>query len=272
METAFIMKRYVGRTARKNWREILCDMEAVSSGIKPSFLYDYSCIEPTELSKMVDDLIVSGLLVKENLQVLSLGQDSFLANKPLLQETLGEFLGALEGGNHMLVDVSAKLEQPQLLDDEGVERIKDHVRDVMMQLQDLSRTPVTVLELNPKPGWNFSTLFGVLLGYPVVYWFHDVQRCSNCLSMVPLSVYRVSANHDDLQHSANPPYPIDTTSHTPQLSEVVNEHPIYSFSVPEALLPHFQDHIDDWFKRVQAKAHKELRLTCKSVTLPSITL
>ena len=134
----------------------------------------------------------------------------------------------------------------------------------MTQLQDLGRASAPVLELNSKPDWNFSTLFGVLLGYPVVYWYSDIQHCSNCLSMVPLSVHRVTANSDDLQTSANLP--------CAKLSEVRREHPIYSFSVPNALVPHLQNSIDDWFKRVRAKSHKELKLTCELVTLPSVTL
>ncbi|XP_038067457.1 UPF0739 protein C1orf74-like [Patiria miniata] len=276
MEAEHIVKRYLGKTAKKNWKHILLSIEGVSSGIKPSFLYDYSCLEPSQLSKMTADLAASGFLAKENLQVLGLGQDAFLTNISCVKDTVDEIYKALEKGRQVVVDVSAHLEQPKLLEDETVQRIKDQVGDVLAQLQDPQNNSQAVLELHPQQGWNLSTVFGVLLGYPVVYWYSDVENCSNCLSMIPLRVYRVSIESDKPNSSSSAKYEFPNRHQTAfkpgRVDDTVHEHHIYSFSVPGALLPRFQDRIDDWFQTVQERTHIKLRITCESVTLPAVAL
>jgi len=84
-----------------------------------------------------------------------------------------------------------------------------------------------LLELTPDV--NRSTVFGLLLGYPVVYWYSNITSADNCLSHVPLRVFRISA-----------------------VDSVVDSHPtvIYSFTVPQQLYSHCQLLIDNWQKRL----------------------
>ena len=41
-------------------------------------------------------------------------------------------------------------------------------------------------------GVNLCTVFGLMLGYPVVYWF-DIEKPTNCLSYLPLNVVTATA-------------------------------------------------------------------------------
>jgi len=101
------------------------------------------------------------------------------------------------------------------------------------------------------PDMNRSTVFGLLLGYPVVYWYKDVTTADNCLSHVPLRLFRILA--------------VDSTA---------NSQPtvIYSFTVPEQLYSHCQFLIDSWQKQLLTLASRprinwvySLHTYCKTV-------
>lgn len=49
-------------------------------------------------------------------------------------------------------------------------------------------------EISVKPEWNITTLFGLLLDYPVVYWYEDIEDGKTCLACKDLIRYTV--NHD----------------------------------------------------------------------------
>ena len=79
------------------------------------------------------------------------------------------------------------------------------------------------------PDINRSTVFGLLLGYPVVYWYRNVSTADNCLSHVPLRVFRILA--------------VDSTEDSQPTV-------IYSFTVPDHLYSHCQFLIDNWQKQL----------------------
>jgi len=85
------------------------------------------------------------------------------------------------------------------------------------------------------PDINRSTVFGLLLGYPVVYWYSNVTTADNCLSYVPLRLFRILA--------------VDSTA---------DSHPtiIYSFTVPEQLYSNCHFLIDSWHKQLLTLASR----------------
>ncbi|XP_033646366.1 UPF0739 protein C1orf74 homolog [Asterias rubens] len=273
-----IIKRHLTKTARKNWQSILDDIKAVCDGIKPSLLYDYSRMDPIELSKMVIELSSScrSDTFKKQLKVLRLGEDTFLANIPHLQAVLQEthqFLG--EDGRHVGVDVSADLERPRLLHPEACRQLQDHVADVLSQLSGSDSKMERVLGLDPNKDWNFSTMFGALIGYPVLYWYKECTGIdSNCLSFVPLCVYTVQITPDQKTSTEKSNFSSTQGDEArairgTQVSR--NQHSVYSFSVPQELVHHFEGGIDNWFKRLQ-ETHSNLELTHSLVTLPAVAL
>ena len=109
------------------------------------------------------------------------------------------------------------------------------------------------LELSPDI--NRSTVFGLLLGYPVVYWYNNATSADNCLSHVPLRLFQISA--------------VDST---------VDSQPavIYSFTIPEQLYSNCQFFIDNWQKQLFTLASKpsidwvySLHADCK-ITVQSV--
>lgn len=89
------------------------------------------------------------------------------------------------------------------------------------------------LELTPDI--NRSTVFGLLLGYPVVYWYSNVASADNCLSHVPLRMFRISA--------------VDNTADSKPTV-------IYSFTVPQQLYSQCQVLIDNWQEQLFTLASK----------------
>jgi len=85
------------------------------------------------------------------------------------------------------------------------------------------------------PDINRSTVFGLLLGYPVVYWYKNITDADNCLSHVPLRLFRILA--------------VDSTADSKPTI-------IYSFTVPERLYSHCQFLIDSWQKQLFTLASK----------------
>ena len=78
------------------------------------------------------------------------------------------------------------------------------------------------ISIKPPIDMNRTALYGVLLGYPVVYWYKDVSGAGNCLSMIPLRVTTVTV-------SAN-----------------ARNCDIYSFSIPEALFHECKESVNAW--------------------------
>jgi len=124
---------------------------------------------------------------------------------------------------------------------------------VTEKLKTWSTDDAFTLELSPDV--NRTTVFGLLLGYPIVYWYSNVTSADNCLSQVPLRVFRISA--------------IDSTA---------NGQPtvVYSFTVPEQLYSHCKSFIDNWQKRLFTLTSREcidwvysLHVNCR-ITVQSV--
>jgi len=105
---------------------------------------------------------------------------------------------------------------------------------------------------------NRSTVFGLLLGYPVVYWYSDITRADNCLSHVPLRMFSISAMNS-------------TAANQPTV--------IYSFTVPELLYSHCKFLIDNWQNKLFALVstlHTDwiysLHVDCKIIVQPVVCM
>lgn len=132
------------------------------------------------------------------------------------------------------------------------------IQHLLLLLQAVSEKLLTwntddafTLELSPDV--NRSTVFGLLLGYPVVYWYSDVTGADNCLSHVPLQLIRITA--------------VDSTTTRDSEPTV-----IYSFTVPEQLYSHCHSQIDSWQKQLFTAALRpcidwnySLNVDCKTV-------
>jgi hypothetical protein len=85
--------------------------------------------------------------------------------------------------------------------------------------------------LTTPSGWNMSTLFGLLLNYPVVYYYSDIVCGNNCLAQVDLKCIQSALQ-----------------------AGVDRKVTLFSFSFPLCLQDLLSDAVHDWTR----KKHQDL--------------
>ncbi|XP_036007543.1 UPF0739 protein C1orf74 homolog [Fundulus heteroclitus] len=230
--------------------DLAAQVSAVDLGLKPALLYDSNGASAEQLQRYLGSLR-SLRLVSDSLLALDLNGNGLIVNAGALRPT--------RHGVPAVVDVSASLEKPVV---SGAQRgrLKGLAADLSLLLEEFQRLgeadgPLCVGER--AEDWNLCTVFGLLLGYPVSYWFDQAQSFENCLSMTPLVVVAASASWraDGFAHSFC----------------------LYSFSVPAALQEETRRELEDWRVRLQERFElqgvmEDLRISRSTVTLPSICL
>jgi len=148
----------------------------LSKGLKPSILWDFGTVNSTKLANL-------RTLFGTELLILELSGDFFISFKSKLVRTLKECLINLP----VFIDVSEDLETPIEASAAVRDMIVDMVECVVEQV-DATREDA-FLALSVEENWNLSSLFGILLGFPVVYYF-DISG-DNCLGNLDLTVWSV---------------------------------------------------------------------------------
>lgn len=235
--------------------DLAAQVLAVDLGLKAALLYDSNSACADQVQLYLRSL-QSSQLVSKSLLTLNVSGNTFIINPALVRSDVEQLLPE---GNISVIDVCHLLEKPVTTDPLRGE-IGSMTHDLLLLLRRLEKTedaekPHDAGKVSEE--WNLCTLFGLLLGYPVVYWFDQSKSFENCLSMTPLVVTTASAT-----------WQVETTAHTCLL---------YSFSVPAALLEENQSNLENWKLRLQERFQKQNVLkdlsVCRStVTLPSVCL
>ncbi|XP_046367993.2 UPF0739 protein C1orf74 homolog [Haliotis rufescens] len=234
----------------KKWREMTVDILVVDSGFKPGLLWDYGKPNVEGMEQLLKKA-KQNCLLKNTLTVVTIEMDMLILN-----------LDSLKGDHSVsclddmkVVNVSSQLQQPEAMDDKtGLQTTFQEYKDMATDGKNM-----TCLQENM---FNPSSLFGLLLGFPVIYWYSMKENAStNCLSCQPLTVYKVvGCCHDNVRDHLKLP------SHT-----------VYSFSVPECVLSTYSQHIRHWFQKLVEAGRwvmwfDDVKLEVDTVTLPSVCL
>ncbi|KAM4582123.1 UPF0739 protein C1orf74 homolog [Fundulus diaphanus] len=235
--------------------DLAAQVSAVDLGLKPALLYDSNGASAQQLQRYLGSLR-SLRLASDSLLALDLNGNGLIVNAGALRLNVEQMT---RHGGPAVVDASASLEKPVV---SGAQRgrLKGLAADLLLLLEEFQRLgeadePLCVGE--KAEDWNLCTAFGLLLGYPVSYWFDQAESFENCLSMTPLVAVAASAA-----------WRADGVAHTFCL---------YSFSVPAALQEETRSELEDWRVRLQERFElqgvmKDLRISQSTVTLPSICL
>lgn len=211
-------------------------------GYKPAYLWDAS--EPTERA-IVECLRQCRAACDGVVRALRLGSDVLLCNVADTRRRLADWRLGVK-----FVDVSARLRCPAVLTSAPA-GVGDMLASLKEVLERMATSPAESLNETASERiscgvWNLCTAFGVLLGYPVVYWFDGGADAGNCLALEELNVVRVRcARQGDL--------PVPRTS-----AEQGDE--VYSFSFPLRLSAELGPHVDAWWKEVNSKARDLTRV------------
>lgn len=255
----------LGKKRQKYAGSVMIDALAVLSSLKPGFVFDYCDLTAEKLLKISRECneFVSSMGKCPEITVISLSRktsdfkpDIFIINKPLILKWMNYLIQQL---TLPLMDVSITNKFPRVIskDSAHITDIIDYIRERIMHCKDNG-----ILDLSCEDHWNMSTICGLLLGYPALYWYSDIHDGNN-LSMVPLMLYKVVVSLDEKK------------KFEPGRTEEM--HTIYSFSIPQSLIPSVQDSVDQWQKDLDTRFHRQniflnLKHLKETVILPVITL
>ncbi|XP_050930313.1 UPF0739 protein C1orf74 homolog [Lates calcarifer] len=235
--------------------DLAAQVSAVDLGLKPTLLYDSNGASSEQVQQYLSSLQFSQL-VSKSLLTLDLNGNSLIVNPVTVRSNL-ELV--LRGSGVAAIDICPSLERPTITDLLRGE-MKSTIQDLLLLLRESEQLkeaekPLYVGEKCEE--WNLCTVFGLLLGYPVTYWFDQTKSFENCLSMAPLMVTTAAAT-----------WQAEATGHRCCL---------YSFSVPAVLLKETQSNLEDWNLRLQERFQQQNVLmdliVCQTtVTLPSVCL
>jgi len=156
--------------------EISMNIIALRLRIKPSLLWDFCCLDREKLISIVNLCFQS-----EAPCVLEINGDYLLFERNLMTK----HLKTVVENPPLFIDISRENTEPFCVNPKPV---CEMIENVLQQLEeDFKDQDFFSLEIDPS--WNITTLYGVLLGFPVVYWFNNLQSSDNCLSCQDLVVH-----------------------------------------------------------------------------------
>lgn len=224
-----------GRSIPAKYLNKLCaNLILVHIGLKPSYLWDLPVkIKKTNIYTLVDSL-KSHSLLDENVFAFLLCEEYFIINKRELENTL------IILDEVVFVDCSAHIPNPVVIED----ATKEHEMAQLFFKAVLNHISQNVLTVEIDADWYPPTLFGLLLGYPVVYW---ASSCENNLSQQTLLLCKLSYSTTNL--------PVEEA---------------YSFSVP--LIMSLISCVENWKDRLKNRFNGNLTLSTSNVSFTSVIL
>lgn len=159
-------------------REIAVNLYLVCRDRKPCLLWDFCDFLVSGVSELCLDL------VGEQCVILNLDSDYLIFKRAVMVSHLTNLILKPP----VFLDVGGDKLNPEPCSKPIVGTVLESVQDLLNVVE---KNANSFLSPGVRPGWNLSTMFGILLGYPVVYWFPPTQD-KNCLSNNDLCVFSVS--------------------------------------------------------------------------------
>ena len=215
----------------KKHQEISVNVFCLLNKIKPGILWDFGNIDIKKLLGLKS--IISDLII------LVLDLDFFIASKSFLLKSLHN----MSESPPYLINISPKLKEPEPV---SAVVAKEQISIIRSLINQVTEATENVVILKMEAYWNLCSIFGILLGFPVVYHC-DQEAQGNCLDNVDLTLYKVQVDHYS---------------------------PI-SFSIPASLETAASDRISSWEKEAVKRCEKEkesMRITRQNVNLTVVAL
>lgn len=214
MWVSVLEKFFPKKSWKKHYRKIIFYVLTVDNGLKPSFLWDFGPSVPSSVLSAFLKALKKSKLITLKISLVILKEDFFIANPNLVLQMLN--------GERLYVNVSDSLPKP--ISFERNERITKMIKFLKSELNNFEND-----EWKLDVGENFCvpTLFGLLLNYPVIYFYEDDYPSSS----VKLRIFKVFCKFN--------------------FQNATERMEIYSFSFPQSL---FDSHVDfcvaSWFDRL----------------------
>ena len=177
--------------SRKTFTEIYHNILVVDNSCKASWLCDVGNFQSFDILRLVKDLHRGGYIQNE-LRVVKIEDDFFICSLPLLLINLSKALKSLESKSNSYatkdtVFIEIKNNKSSLSVDEQTKRdLISFLASLQKTLQICDKQNVVEVNIDQDLCHFIPTLFGVFLGYPVVYIDKNV-----CVIVTDLKLYQV---------------------------------------------------------------------------------
>jgi len=252
--TRSITRDTLGAVALKHSKSLSIGVCLVFLDVKPALLVDTFCADPAKMAlyiKRLEEYLSETQLdiPIQSVRVLEIEGDVVIIN----ETQWSRMMDATAFEDAFFVDASSTLKDPRPLDDATRRLLVAWMSGAIIasRLVEENYNAELIsffkLSLRDHVGTCVPSLFGVLLGYPVVYYAPDGD---NCLSLVPLTLVTLKGCIDD--------YPC--------------HHVCLSFSVPSQSFTHDILAALHSMKTRAASHLKRVQLCVENVTQTSISL
>jgi len=247
---SLLLKKF-GKRSTSKWYKALLDIVIVDFGIKDILLFDCWSVSSCEMNNFLQSAKVMNLL-NNHLSAFSFGMDVFLYNKSAVKHLKNNLFNTPEFQQYV-IDISKPLNHPKLLTinckeaKETVALFSSSIGRITSELEELLHD----VEIDADDARiNPPCLFGLLLGYPAVYWYDRTVSEDNCLLTEHLYLYQVIGevepeiiNSDtDLSKSLSPN---KRNSSVRYLEKTC--HTVLSFTIPTIINEKIKSDIKLWF-------------------------
>jgi len=162
------------RMIRKHWARISVEIYAVDCGLKPAWLNDFLSVNVREFVELLDWMHCNGY-IKNKLQAIQISSDVLVVKRNEFPKRIGNALKCLKNYNKMCstpVFIFAGATQPLEMNQTNettinrcVDKLNGIIADLKSYLENLTKEQY--FDIDPK---EFTpTVFGIALGYPVIY-------------------------------------------------------------------------------------------------------
>lgn len=238
-----------GKRARKKWFLAALDILMIDVGVKASCLFDHWLVTAEDMLTFIMTLCQQNL-IKNKVSVLRIGLDVVICSSVHARFLLSE------GSPPYFIDISSSLSSPVLASNEKVSGTTKVFSDLCSSLSAVcdSQDLTGVYDVEIPDGLNVPCLFGLLLGYPCVYWYDVAEGDNHCLSGQVLHLFQVKGQIR----------PCDAREKLTRVPKIClarsagldvktfpcdNCHVILSFTVPSSLIPSIDKCVGSWFAK-----------------------
>lgn len=213
------LKKYFGASSCRKWYQLAVDVQCVVLGLKPAYLLDVLQPDPARFCSLLNDVLPAICSTMSDMHqwrktewwnelcVVSVERDVLLVNRTAIQDLFQSSQQLASSRSCVYVDISNSKGSPDCTDAHiGVVEcsleVEKKCRIWYAEHVEASSTPpgrdaagtiaLKCLPSSLPPDLNMCTVFGRLLGYPVVYWFQPATSYN--LDMVQLVNYHVTAS------------------------------------------------------------------------------
>lgn len=231
---------------KPNLLAFLRNTELVSNGLRIGFAPERVVLPDEVLLKLLQEVLprLNVAINPPEICVLKINDHAIVCNVGNCLARLKSVVQVDSETCPSIINISGNSEPSILPRQHLVEAIIEacqHITDSLTYPKHLNEIRLITVNMEQV---NLCTIFGIVLGYPVIYYFDDNEKGSNCLSMTPLVVVKI---HD-----------------------VSSQIEIFSFSYPQCLCHDLKLVVQDWVSR--CTKDKSVFVKNEIVTLPCITL